>query len=57
MVEDLTFDLADIDTVITDGSTGNIIKTVDQVGNGSLSRTGSAYESYLLPGSAYSVML
>ena len=42
------FDLPDIDAIITDGSIRYIIKTIDQIGNGSLSGTSRTYKSYLL---------
>ncbi len=43
------FDLIDIDAVVADLAIGNVIKTVDQVGDGGLAGTGSAYEGDLLP--------
>src|SRR5699024_7451326 len=44
----LLFDLVDVDIVVTDLSIRNVIKAVDQVGNGSLAGSGGSYESDFL---------
>ena len=43
------FDLVDVDAVIADLAVGNIVKAVDQVGNGRLACTGGADKRDLLP--------
>ena len=43
-------DVPDVDAVIGDGAGLNVIKPVDQVGNGGLSRAGGAHEGDLLAG-------
>ena len=42
------FDLMDVDAVIADLAVLNIVEAVDQVGNGSLARTGRADKGDLL---------
>ena len=49
------FDLVDVDAVVTDLAVRDIIKTVDQVGNGGLARTGGAYKGDLLSGAAIQI--
>ena len=43
-------DHADADAVIADLAVGNVIESVDEVGNGSLACAGGAYEGDLLAG-------
>ena len=46
----LLLNLIDVDTVVTDLSVLNIVKPVNQVGNGRFSGSGSAYKGHLLSG-------
>ena len=43
------FDLVDVDAVIADLAVRNIIKAVEQIGDGGLSRIGGPYKGDLLP--------
>ena len=43
------FDLVDVDAVIADLAVRNIIKEVEQIGDGGLSRIGGPYKGDLLP--------
>ena len=44
------FDFIDVDAVVTDFTVGNVIKTVNQVGNSGLARTGGADKGNLFTG-------
>ena len=42
------FDVVDVDAVILDFSVLDVVKAVDQIGNGGFSRSGAAYEGDFL---------
>ena len=44
------FDVVDVDAVIADLAVGDVVKAVDEVGDGGLARAGRADEGQLLPG-------
>ena len=51
------FDLIDIDAVVADLAVGDVVKAVDQVGDGGLARAGRATKAIFWPGLAYRLML